>query len=455
MKVLIVGGGIAGPVAAMALQQAGIEARVTEAYPRGNGEIGSYFTITPNGLDALASVSALHCAVESGFATRRNVMCNGVGKVLGDVPLGMPLADGTPALTMKRSQLALRVVEEAERRGIAVDHGRRLTGATRAGNQIEAIYADGASEMTDVLVGADGVHSVVRRLIDGAAPKGRYVGLTNFGGITHGARHPSRVGGGGLALLVWEARILRSTSDSERRRGVVRQCSRSRDLGEGARHHHQWTVAREARSPVRDGRLSGGCPDPGWSARAGRGQHLRPRARSLVVSGWDDRHRRRRPRPCPKLRAGGVHGPRGRRPPRPIPRERRANREFDGCRLCRFRGLPAQSSRAHRCPGSEKQQLQDPRARRQHGPRRHAASRVSVRGHREVAVMDLRLPSWRPGCRRNGTPGRIACIQWPSPSTRLDPSLCRYRKPSRRIITDGRPFALTTRSSRPCGTRIR
>ncbi len=190
MKVLIVGGGIAGPVVAMALQQVGIEARVTEAYPRGNGEIGSYFTITPNGLDALASVSALHCAVESGFATRRNVMCNGAGKVLGELPLGMPLADGTPALTMKRSRLAARLVEEAERRGIAVDHGRRLTGASRAGRQIEAIYADGATEMTDVLVGADGVHSVVRRLIDNAAPKGRYVGLTNFGGTTSGGLVP-------------------------------------------------------------------------------------------------------------------------------------------------------------------------------------------------------------------------------------------------------------------------
>jgi 2-polyprenyl-6-methoxyphenol hydroxylase-like FAD-dependent oxidoreductase len=184
MKVLIVGGGIAGPVTAMALQQVGIEARVTEAYPRGDGEIGSYFTITPNGLDALASVSALHCAVESGFATRRNVMCNGAGKVLGELPLGMPLADGTPALTMKRSRLASRLVEEAESRGIAVDHGRRLTDAIRAGTQIEAIYADGATEIADVLVGADGVHSVVRRLIDNAAPEGRYVGLTNFGGIT-------------------------------------------------------------------------------------------------------------------------------------------------------------------------------------------------------------------------------------------------------------------------------
>jgi 2-polyprenyl-6-methoxyphenol hydroxylase-like FAD-dependent oxidoreductase len=190
MRVLVVGGGIAGPVAAMALKQVGIEARVTEAFPRSDGEVGSYFTITPNGLDALGSVGALHCAVESGFATRRNVMRNGAGRVLGELPLGAPLTDGTPALTMKRSLLALRLVEEADRRGIKVEHGRRLVGAVMVGDQIEATYADGSTETADLLVGADGVHSVVRRLIDHAAPQGRYVGLTNFGGITHAGSVP-------------------------------------------------------------------------------------------------------------------------------------------------------------------------------------------------------------------------------------------------------------------------
>lgn len=184
MKALIVGGGIAGPVAAMALQRVGIEALVAEAHPRGDGEVGSYFTVTPNGLDALAAVGALHCALEWGFPTRHNVMRNGAGKALGDLPLGAPLADGTPSLTMKRSRLALRLLLEAESRGIAVEHGKRLIDATRVGEQVQATFADGGTEVADVLIGADGVHSVVRRLIDPTAPQGRYVGLTNFGGIT-------------------------------------------------------------------------------------------------------------------------------------------------------------------------------------------------------------------------------------------------------------------------------
>ncbi len=54
MRVLIVGAGVAGPVTAMALQQVGIEAAIFESYPPSDGEVGSYFTLTANGLEGLS-----------------------------------------------------------------------------------------------------------------------------------------------------------------------------------------------------------------------------------------------------------------------------------------------------------------------------------------------------------------------------------------------------------------
>ena len=45
---------------------------------------------------------------------------------------------------------------------------------------------DGTRDAGDLLIGTDGVHSLVRRSIDPTTPGGRYVGLTNFGGITRG-----------------------------------------------------------------------------------------------------------------------------------------------------------------------------------------------------------------------------------------------------------------------------
>jgi 2-polyprenyl-6-methoxyphenol hydroxylase-like FAD-dependent oxidoreductase len=52
---------------------------------------------------------------------------------------------------------------------------------------VTARFEDGSEVAGDLLVGADGIHSMTRRLIDPAAPRGRFVGLTNFGGFTRDA----------------------------------------------------------------------------------------------------------------------------------------------------------------------------------------------------------------------------------------------------------------------------
>lgn len=200
MRAIIVGAGIAGPVTAMALQRAGIESIIVEAHPPSDGEVGSYFTVSPNGLQALEVVGALSIAKAIGFPTRRNVMRNSAGHELGTLSLGSPLADGTPALTMKRSRLAGALADEAVRRGIRIDFGRRVRSITRDRDGVVARFEDGSTERADLLIGADGVHSEVRRTIDPSAPGGRYVGLTNFGGITKAGLVP----GGALEPESWQ-----------------------------------------------------------------------------------------------------------------------------------------------------------------------------------------------------------------------------------------------------------
>jgi 2-polyprenyl-6-methoxyphenol hydroxylase-like FAD-dependent oxidoreductase len=184
VKALVVGGGIAGPATAVALQRAGIEAVVLEARPRSDGHEGSYLTVTPNGLDALAHIDALDLARETGFPTRRNVMLGARGQRLGEVGLGTPLDDGTWALTLKRSLLGVRLAAEAERRGINVTYDARVAEVNDAEGSVRAVLEDGRVLHGDLVIGADGVHSRVRRAIDPDAPDGHYVGLTNFGGIT-------------------------------------------------------------------------------------------------------------------------------------------------------------------------------------------------------------------------------------------------------------------------------
>src|SRR3712207_2739302 len=88
-KALIIGGGIAGPVIAMALQCAGIDPVVYDAYDTSAGlEAGAFLTVAVNGLDALRTLDAHAPVLDAGFPTRNIEFFSGTGKRLGEVPIG-------------------------------------------------------------------------------------------------------------------------------------------------------------------------------------------------------------------------------------------------------------------------------------------------------------------------------------------------------------------------------
>lgn len=185
---LVIGGGVAGPAAAMALQRARIDAVVYEAHPQTTEEVGSYLTVAVNGLDALRAIDADKPVLAAGFPAPTNVLWSGTGRRLGAVTNGGTLPDGTTAHIIKRARLYRALHQEAADCGIQVEFGKRLVDAepTPDGGVV-ARFDDGTQATADLLVGADGVHSATRRLIDPAAPSGRYIGLVNFGGYTHEA----------------------------------------------------------------------------------------------------------------------------------------------------------------------------------------------------------------------------------------------------------------------------
>lgn len=187
MRAVIVGGGVAGASTALALSEVGIESVVVERRSASATDVGSYLTIAPNGLSALDALGALELVESEGFRSRNNIMYGATGRKLGQVSLGRPVHDGLTALTLKRSRLTSRLLEEAERRGIVVHRGAPIVSLTCQDERetgVSATLADGTRLTGDLLVGADGVHSQVRRALDPQAPAARYVGLTNFGGIT-------------------------------------------------------------------------------------------------------------------------------------------------------------------------------------------------------------------------------------------------------------------------------
>jgi FAD-dependent urate hydroxylase len=183
---LVIGGGIAGATAAMALQKAGIEARVYEVYPTGADRVGAFLTLASNGLEALGVIGADEPVLAVGFPTPWITLRSGTGKRLGNAPLGDTLPDGTTSHTMKRADLYGALHEQALSRGIRVEFGKRLVSAEDTGAGVRATFADGGEAMGDVLIGCDGVRSAVRTIVDRRAPAPRYAGLVGTGGYASG-----------------------------------------------------------------------------------------------------------------------------------------------------------------------------------------------------------------------------------------------------------------------------
>ena len=99
---LVIGGGIAGPVAAMALQKGGIDAVVYEAHPTAADRVGAFLTVASNGVDALRVLGADRPVLAAGFPTPRITLRSGGGKRLGESRIGGVLPDGTTSHTIKR-----------------------------------------------------------------------------------------------------------------------------------------------------------------------------------------------------------------------------------------------------------------------------------------------------------------------------------------------------------------
>ncbi|WP_432035219.1 FAD-dependent oxidoreductase [Streptomyces cucumeris] len=177
---LIAGGGIAGPIAAMALRRAGIEATVYEAYSSTADGIGGGMSIAPNGLAALDTIGAGDVVRDIGTPMTSIGLRSWNGRSLGSFS---PPPRLEPMRFVSRADLYRSLHDEAIRRGVPVVSGKRLIGAEPRTAGMTAHFADGERAEADVLIGADGIHSTVRSLIDPAAPGPRYAGLLGFGAL--------------------------------------------------------------------------------------------------------------------------------------------------------------------------------------------------------------------------------------------------------------------------------
>jgi 2-polyprenyl-6-methoxyphenol hydroxylase-like FAD-dependent oxidoreductase len=169
MKVVVIGGGIAGLSMALSLHQAGIPATVYEAAPDVR-PLGVGINLQPNAVRELTELGLGDRLAAVGNATERLAFFNKFGQPIWQEPRGRAAGYNWPQYSIHRGRLQVLLVAAArERLGEAnLRTGHRLISFAEHGDKVVAAFADPAGRPLgeddgDVLIGADGIHSTVRR----------------------------------------------------------------------------------------------------------------------------------------------------------------------------------------------------------------------------------------------------------------------------------------------------
>jgi 2-polyprenyl-6-methoxyphenol hydroxylase-like FAD-dependent oxidoreductase len=182
-KALIIGGGIAGPVTAIFLKKAGIDAEVFEAWPYSIG-IGGGLQIAPNGMHVLAEIGLADDMIRLGSIAESFDFHSQSGARLGSINHNMKQRFGQPAVNMCRATLNEALINKAWCENVELRLEKRLVAIEdRADRPVVAHFADGSSAEGDFVIGADGVHSAVRGHVIPDGPKPFDTGLIGFGGF--------------------------------------------------------------------------------------------------------------------------------------------------------------------------------------------------------------------------------------------------------------------------------
>lgn len=182
MKAIIVGAGIGGLSAGLALRQIGwdveIYERVTEVRP-----VGAAISVWSNGVKCLN-----YLGLEKETAA------------LGGIMDGMAYVDGLTGETMTELSFA-SLVEQVGQRPYPVSRaelqlmlmdvfgeehlhlGHKVVEVSQSGDQVTATFEDGNTDTGDLLIGADGAHSIVRAYVLGEKTERRYAGYVNWNGL--------------------------------------------------------------------------------------------------------------------------------------------------------------------------------------------------------------------------------------------------------------------------------
>lgn len=174
-RALVVGAGIGGLAAAIALRRAGLEVRVFER-TAAIREIGAGLSLWANAIRALEWLGVADAIRRESVPYEIGGLRAFDGSVISDVAAAdLTRRLGTPVIVLHRADLHAALL--AALPGDAVQLDAACTGIEEDAAGVAVKLADGRVEAGDLVVGADGLHSVVRAALHGPKPP-RYAGCT-------------------------------------------------------------------------------------------------------------------------------------------------------------------------------------------------------------------------------------------------------------------------------------
>jgi len=175
-RVLIVGGGIAGLTLSIALARRGVTAQIVEIKPEWS-VYGVGIILQSNGIRALDSLGLAERFVAAGFPYSVSRQFDMQGVPFRDRPKPNVSGERFPSScgVLRRTLLEL-LLGEVRQLGIDARLGRSVQSLAQIGQRVAVVFTDGTTGEFDLVVGADGVNSSLRRMLFGDAQRPQYTG---------------------------------------------------------------------------------------------------------------------------------------------------------------------------------------------------------------------------------------------------------------------------------------
>lgn len=176
MRILIVGGGVAGLTLAALLRQRGEEPTVVERAEE-YGRAGYLISLWPMGNRVLRGLGLYGGFQELSVPLKVHVLRDGSGKLIRASDVGARMDRYGEIRTLERADLVDLL--RSHDGGIPVRMGLSIEHLRQEPNAVQVIFSDGTENEFDLVVGADGVDSGVRKLLLGEVDR-RYTGYVLY-----------------------------------------------------------------------------------------------------------------------------------------------------------------------------------------------------------------------------------------------------------------------------------